>query len=92
MCATCGCDSDAKVSIHRVDMRQPLDLLNLELKPIEPTPTPLPNGRKQIDLEQDILLKNNLLAERNRGYFLAKEILAINLVSSPGSGKTALLE
>lgn len=92
MCATCGCDSDAKVSIHRVDKRQPLDLLNLELKPIEPTPTPLPNGRKQIDLEQDILLKNNLLAERNRGYFLAKEILAINLVSSPGSGKTALLE
>ena len=45
-----------------------------------------------IDLEQDILQKNNLLAERNRGYFEAKNILAINLVSSPGSGKTSLLE
>jgi len=33
-----------------------------------------------------------LLAERNRGYFLGKNIFAINLVSSPGSGKTTLLE
>lgn len=45
-----------------------------------------------ITLEQDILQKNNLLAERNRGYFEAKQILALNLVSSPGSGKTSLLE
>jgi hydrogenase nickel incorporation protein HypB len=36
--------------------------------------------------------QNNLLAERNRGYFEAKGILVINLVSSPGSGKTSLLE
>lgn len=45
-----------------------------------------------IELEQDILQQNNLLAERNRGYFEAKEIQALNLVSSPGSGKTSLLE
>lgn len=47
---------------------------------------------KEIAVEQDILGKNNLLAERNRGYFEAKNILALNLVSSPGSGKTSLLE
>jgi len=47
---------------------------------------------KEIVVEQDILGKNNLLAERNRGYFEAKNILALNLVSSPGSGKTSLLE
>jgi hydrogenase nickel incorporation protein HypB len=46
----------------------------------------------EIRIEQDILGKNNLLAERNRGYFQAKKILALNLVSSPGSGKTTLLE
>lgn len=46
----------------------------------------------EIRLERDILHKNNLLAERNRGFFEAKEIVAINLVSSPGSGKTTLLE
>jgi len=47
---------------------------------------------REIEVEMDILGKNNLLAERNRGYFEAKNILALNLVSSPGSGKTSLLE
>jgi len=50
------------------------------------------NPIKEIDLERDILHKNDLLAERNKGYFEAKNIFAINLVSSPGSGKTSLLE
>lgn len=45
-----------------------------------------------IELEQDILHKNSLIAERNRGYFDALSISAFNLVSSPGSGKTSLLE
>jgi hydrogenase nickel incorporation protein HypB len=43
-------------------------------------------------VEQDILQKNMLIAERNRGFFEAKHILTLNLVSSPGSGKTSLLE
>lgn len=47
---------------------------------------------REIQIEQDILSKNNLLAERNRGFFEARNILALNLVSSPGSGKTSLLE
>ena len=47
---------------------------------------------REIEVEQDILGQNNLLAERNRGYFEAKNIVALNLVSSPGSGKTSLLE
>jgi hydrogenase nickel incorporation protein HypB len=45
-----------------------------------------------LSIERDLLSQNNLLAERNRGYFEAKNIFAINLVSSPGSGKTTLLE
>jgi hydrogenase nickel incorporation protein HypB len=47
---------------------------------------------RTIELEQEILGKNQLIAERNRGWFAAKRILALNLVSSPGSGKTTLLE
>lgn len=43
-------------------------------------------------LEQNILAKNDRLAERNRGWFAGRNILALNLVSSPGAGKTALLE
>lgn len=45
-----------------------------------------------ISLEAKILAKNDLLAERNRGWFAGRNILALNLVSSPGSGKTTLLE
>lgn len=45
-----------------------------------------------VDVEKDVLYENNLLAQRNCGYFEAKNILALNLVSSPGSGKTSLLE
>ncbi|MFZ4525632.1 MAG: hydrogenase nickel incorporation protein HypB [Chlorobium sp.] len=47
---------------------------------------------RKITLEQDVLQQNNLLAERNRGYFEARNIFALNFLSSPGSGKTSLLE
>jgi len=47
---------------------------------------------KEIQLELDVLSDNNLKAARNRGYFEALNICALNLVSSPGSGKTSLLE
>ena len=47
---------------------------------------------RKLEIEQDVLGRNNLLAERNRGFFEAKKVLALNLVSSPGSGKTSLLE
>ena len=49
-------------------------------------------GSRKIVLEQDVLQQNNLLAERNRGYFEARNIFALNFLSSPGSGKTSLLE
>ena len=45
-----------------------------------------------VDLERAILAKNDRLAERNRAWFEGREILALNLVSSPGAGKTSLLE
>jgi hydrogenase nickel incorporation protein HypB len=50
------------------------------------------HGITELKVEEDILGKNNLMAERNRGYFEAREIMAFNWVSSPGSGKTTLLE
>jgi hydrogenase nickel incorporation protein HypB len=48
--------------------------------------------QKVIDINMDILSENNRLAERNRGYFEGKHVLSLNLVSSPGSGKTSILE
>ncbi|HLO57393.1 MAG TPA: hydrogenase nickel incorporation protein HypB [Bacteroidales bacterium] len=46
----------------------------------------------RIRVETNILHENDMLAERNRGYFEAKNITCLNLVSSPGSGKTTILE
>lgn len=47
---------------------------------------------KRIELEERVLQHNDRLAERNRGIFEANRISVVNLVSSPGAGKTALLE
>ncbi len=47
---------------------------------------------KIIQVEIDILAKNNNYANQNRDFFRQNGILALNLVSSPGSGKTTTLE
>jgi hydrogenase nickel incorporation protein HypB len=45
-----------------------------------------------VELEARLLAKNDAMAEKNRAWFRGREILALNLVSSPGAGKTTLLE
>ncbi len=44
-----------------------------------------------VTLEQQVLAQNDLGAARNRGWFEGRDILALNLMSSPGAGKTTLL-
>jgi len=46
---------------------------------------------RMVQIEQDILAKNNAYAARNRQALAERGMLALNLVSSPGSGKTTLL-
>ena len=46
---------------------------------------------RMVKIEQDILSKNDSYAMHNRGWLADRGILALNLVSSPGSGKTSLL-
>ena len=46
---------------------------------------------RAISIEEDILARNNTIANENRAFFRQKHILALNFVSSPGSGKTELL-
>lgn len=95
MCTTCGCDGDGQVRVisldapahdHDHEHDHPHDHAHSHhhSSPDESTRTVL--------LEQDVLAKNNLLAERNRGWLLGRRTTAINLMSSPGSGKTTLLE
>ncbi len=46
---------------------------------------------RMLQIEEDILGRNNEYAAANRRWFAERGILALNLVSSPGSGKTTLL-
>ena len=46
---------------------------------------------RMVQIEQDILSKNNAYADANRGWFDEHGVFTLNLVSSPGSGKTTLL-
>ena len=48
--------------------------------------------RRQINVKQSLLLKNERQAHRNRDHFRRHGLLTINLLSAPGSGKTTLLE
>ena len=47
---------------------------------------------KKIQINQKATSKNDVIAAENREFFNSRNILAINIISSPGSGKTALLE
>ena len=44
-----------------------------------------------LEVRQAILEKNDRLAERNRGFFQARGLLVLNVLSSPGSGKTTFI-
>jgi hydrogenase nickel incorporation protein HypB len=45
-----------------------------------------------ITIEKKVLEKNDEIARQNREFFLQKGIFCINMVSSPGAGKTSILE
>jgi hydrogenase nickel incorporation protein HypB len=45
-----------------------------------------------VEIQESLLSANDRMAEHNREHFEAGGLLAINLMGSPGSGKTALLE
>ena len=81
MCATCGCGSD-QVHVHG-------EIIHAHEHHHHDDPAP---QARTVSLEQDILAKNRLLAERNRGWFAGREVFAVNLMSSPGAGKTSILE
>jgi len=88
MCATCGCETDGKVTMHEPGHHHDHDNHDHDHNDHHSNH----HHKKVVDVEKDILHENDLLAARNRGYFEAKNMLALNLVSSPGSGKTSLLE
>ncbi|HKS89945.1 MAG TPA: hydrogenase nickel incorporation protein HypB [Stellaceae bacterium] len=85
MCAICGCGEDHDHD-HDHAHSHPHDHDHGPGHSHTHAPTNL------VELETRILAKNDLLAQKNRGWFAGREILALNLVSAPGAGKTTLLE
>jgi hydrogenase nickel incorporation protein HypB len=45
-----------------------------------------------ITIERKVLEKNDQIAQRNREFFQERGIFVLNFVSSPGAGKTSILE
>ncbi len=107
MCVTCGCSDDGETKITNlgIDEAQYNHHHHTHTLPdgsiithshshdthIEASQIHAKIHNTTISLEKDILAKNNLTAAQNRGWFKGRNILALNLMSSPGAGKTTLL-
>jgi hydrogenase nickel incorporation protein HypB len=48
--------------------------------------------KRVVEIEADLMLKNNAIASKLRDRFAESRTLVVNMLSSPGSGKTTLLE
>ncbi len=97
MCGVCGCgEGEARIegkSVHKHHHHHHGEdghSHHHEPKAEHSHAPGLSQGR-MVQIEQDILAKNNEYANANRHYFSEHGILALNFVSSPGSGKTSLL-
>ena len=47
---------------------------------------------EKVDINVSAKERNRLLAQKNKKYFREQNVLVLNMISSPGSGKTAILE
>jgi len=77
MCDTCGCN----VTSGNQHLIKPGGKLSLAS-----------NGKTSISVLKNLMSENDQVAAHNREHFDKHNVLAINLMSSPGSGKTSLLE
>ncbi|MBD2442360.1 hydrogenase nickel incorporation protein HypB [Dolichospermum sp. FACHB-1091] len=98
MCVNCGCSGDNQTTItnmenehHHTHTLADGTVITHSHHHEETTQIHAQIHNTTISLEQEILGKNNLLAAQNRGWFKGRNILALNLMSSPGAGKTTLL-
>ena len=77
MCDTCGCN----ITDGNAHLVKPGGKLSLTA-----------SGNEAVSVLRGLLHENDHAAAHNRSHFDRHGVLAINLMSSPGAGKTALLE
>ncbi len=87
MCGVCGCGEGEK-RVEDIDHHQAHDHPHEHLSVQSDIAV---GGTRLLRVERDILARNDAIAAQNRREFQTAKTLALNLVSSPGSGKTALL-
>ncbi|OGQ98054.1 MAG: hydrogenase accessory protein HypB [Deltaproteobacteria bacterium RIFOXYD12_FULL_55_16] len=83
MCDSCGCSSpENRITISRAGQQT-------VSRPV--SPHHVQRGRI-LAVQEAVLGKNDGIAAHNREFFRERRIVALNLLSSPGSGKTTILE
>ncbi|MCK9284089.1 MAG: hydrogenase nickel incorporation protein HypB [Rhodocyclaceae bacterium] len=87
MCTTCGCGGDG-ATLESHPHAHPYVPRKRSAVAVIP---PAPDEVRRIEVEQDLLARNDAEAVANRKTLAQLGVFAINLVSSPGSGKTTLL-
>lgn len=99
MCATCGC-GEAEVRVSTRDVR-PQPAGHRHDHPHDhdhPLSDAVDHSRRDahggttIEIETALLARNDHLAAHNRSWLAERDVVALNLMSSPGSGKTSLLQ
>jgi hydrogenase nickel incorporation protein HypB len=84
MCTTCGCSPEEEHHDHAHHRHDHHHRHGPEAGNGE--------GGRKVAVATDILALNNRLAGGNRRLFAERRVFCLNLVSSPGSGKTTILE
>ena len=94
MCTVCGCGENTEKQQHNHDHHhdhEPGSKHHHYGEGPAHAHAPGMTQSRMVQIEQDILGKNNQYAEQNRDFFQQHHIQTVNLLSSPGSGKTTLL-
>ena len=84
MCEKCGCRKKTAEHHHPHDHDHPHDHQHPHDHDHAPSRT--------VVVQENILSRNDEVAQRNRQWLTDRKVTALNLISSPGSGKTTLLE
>src|SRR4051812_20986792 len=104
MCRDCGCSLGPSATrapfaavpatpLTKIESIQAITPQHMKITSIQATPPHVPHMKvESIEVITAILDENDRVAAHNRAHFDQHRVLALNLMSSPGSGKTSLLE
>ncbi len=91
MCGTCGCADGVHIRLLTPDGAEPVQA-GQPHHHADHGHSHGHDGARTVVLQEKVLAKNDALAQQNRDWLRARNVLAVNLMSSPGAGKTTLLE